>query len=232
MVSVVSSHLTAVGAAWDDGPAAGRWIAKRLAPFGPSLGHAVPLGYPSYAIVPIPLADDRDEAPGCFSTVEAALDVLDYLTQDQPVHSGVWDGWAWWYPTGSDPRTADGMGVGVAWPDGDRPTQDEIDRTLGEAREQLVAIRVEQPDVEPLELPHRRYYLWTGPLRSALAFADEAHDPPSLIWPEDRSWFVGVPIYTHEIAIAGGSPVIDAILADPRLIARRSTPEDVLRGDD
>src|SRR5947207_1081964 len=150
MVTVVSPHLTAVGAAWDDGPAAGHWIAQRLGPFGPSLGHAAPLGYPSYATVPIPLDDDQDEAPGCFSIFQSVLDVLDHLSQDQPVHSGMWDGWAWWYPTGSDPRTADGIGVGVAWPEGDRPSQDEIDRALADAREQLVGIRVEQLDVEPL----------------------------------------------------------------------------------
>jgi len=54
VVAVVSPHLVAVDAAWDDGPDAGRWIADRLGPFGPSVGHAVPLGYPAYAVVPIP----------------------------------------------------------------------------------------------------------------------------------------------------------------------------------
>ena len=27
------------------------------------------------------------------------------------------------------------------------------------------------------------------------------HSPPSLIWPTDRAWFIGIPIYTAEIAI-------------------------------
>ena len=44
MITVVCPHLVAVDAAWDDGPDAGRWIADRLGPFGPSVGHAVPLG--------------------------------------------------------------------------------------------------------------------------------------------------------------------------------------------
>ena len=124
-------------------------------------------------------------------------------------------------------------GFGIAWRDSDnRPAQEEIDRALADAREQLATERVERPDVEPLDLPNRRYYLWTGPLRSARAFRHQPHDPPSLIWPEDRSWFIGVPEYTNEIAIAGTMVVIDAIVADPRLNAHRATPDDVLDIDD
>jgi hypothetical protein len=123
------------------------------------------------------------------------------------------------------------MGVGVLWPAGDdRPAPEQLDRALADAREELAAERVERPDVEPLELPYRRYYLWTGPLGSATAFRH--HDPPSLIWPEDRSWFVGAPIYTNEIAVAGATVAVDAVVADSRLTARRATPDDVLDSDD
>jgi hypothetical protein len=232
VVTVVSPHLVAADAAWDDGPDAGGWIADRLAPFGASVGHAVPLAYPAYAVVPIPPDDDLTDR-GCLSTIEALLDVLGPFTRDQPVHSGLWEGWGWWYDTAADPRTAAGMGVLIAWPEGDdRAAQEEIDRALAEAREELVAARVERPDVEPLDLPGRRYYLWTGPLRSATAFRHQPHDPPSLIWPEDRSWFVGVPIYTNEITVASTTVVVDAVVADPRLSARRATPGDVLDIDD
>lgn len=233
MVTVVSPHLAAVDATWDDGPDAGRWIADRLGPFGPSVGHAVPLGYPAYAVVPIPLDADLQADRGCLSAVERLLDVLGPFTGDQPVHSGMWDGWSWWYDSGTDPRTAPGMGLGVFWPEGDeRPAQHEIDRVLADAREQLAAERVERPDVEPLDLPYRRYYLWTGPLRSVTAFGHQPQDLPSLIWPEDRSWFVGAPIYTNEIAVAGTTMEIDAVVADPRLNAHRATPDDVLDIDD
>ena len=230
MVTVVSPHLVAVNAAWDDGPDAGGWIADRLGPFGPSVGHAVPLGYPAYAVVPIPPDDDL-QSDG--SGIEGLLDVLGPFTGDQPVHSGMWDGWAWWYDTGADPRTAPGMDVLIAWPEGDdRRAREEITRPLADARDELATKRVERPDVEPLDLPHRRYYLWTGPLGSATAFRHRPHDPPSLIWPEDRSWFVGAPIDTNEIAVAGATVVVDAVVADPRLTARRATPDDVLGIDD
>ena len=193
----------------------------------------MPLGYPAYAVVPIPPDDDVQPGGGCLFAIEGLLDVLGPFTGDQPVHSGMWDGWGWWYETGADPRTAPGVGVSVAWPDGDqRPAQQEIDRALADAREQLATERVECPEVEPLELPHRRYYLWTGPLRSPTAFRHQPHDPPSLIWPEDRSWFVGAPIYTNEIAVAGATTVVDEVVADPRLNAHRATPDDVLDIDD
>ena len=233
MITVVCPHLVAVDAAWDDGPDAGRWIADRLGPFGPSVGHAVPLGYPEYAVVPIPADEDAEGDRGPLSVIEALLDVLGPFTGDQPVHSGIWEGWGWWYDTGADPRTAPGMGVSIGWPEGDaRPAQDVIDRALADAREHLAAERVERPDVELLDLPARRYYLWTGPLRSATAFRHQPQDPPSLIWPEDRSWFVGVPIYANEIAVAGTRVLVNAILTDQRLNAHPATPDDVLDIDD
>lgn len=233
MVTVVSPHLLAVDAAWDDGPDAGSWVADRLGRFGASVGHAVPLGYDAYAVVPVPPDDGLHADRGSLAVVEVVLDTIGPLTVQQPVHFGMWEGWGWWYDTGSDPRTAPGMAVFITWPEGDdRPPQAEIDRALGDAREELASERVERPDAEPLDLPHRRYYLWTGPLGSAMAFAHEPHSPPSLIWPEDRSWFVGAPIYTNEIAVAGTTEVVDAVVAHPRLNARRATPDDVLDGDD
>jgi hypothetical protein len=234
VVTVVSPHLAAVDAAWDDGPGAGGWIADRLGPFGASVGHAVPRGYPAYAVMPVPPDEDPAGHPdAALCAIEALLDVLGPFTGEQPVHAGMWDGWGWWYDTGADPRTNAAMGLGVVWPVGEpRPTQGEIDRMLADAREQVAAELVERPDVEPLNLPNRCYYLWTGPLRSVIAFRNQPQTPPSLIWPEDRSWFVGAPIYTNEIAIAGARVVVDAAIADPRLSVHRVTVDDDLDIDD
>jgi hypothetical protein len=235
MVTVVSPHLLAVGGAWDDNAGAGAWISDRLAPFGPSVGHAVPLGYTAYAIVPIPpgVEDDDVHRRRVPTVIEALVAVLGRFTGLQPVHFGIWDGWSWWYDTGTDARTVAARSLRPFWPEGeDRPSQDEIERERAAVSELVAAELVERPDAEPLDLPDRRYYLWTGPLRSALAFRHQPHDPPSLIWPEDRSWFVGVPIYTDEIAVAGPTALIDAVIADPRLGTRRATPSDVLEGED
>jgi hypothetical protein len=197
------------------------------------VGHAVPLGYAAYAVVPIPWDDDIDEVLAPVTALEALLDVLEPFTGDQRVFSGIWPGFGWMYEAGLDPRTAPGMGAGVYWPqDGPRPTQEEVDRALAEARESMAAERVECPETPPLELPHRDYYVWSGPLGSALAFRHQAHSPPSLVWPGDRSWFVGAPIYTNEIAVAGANDVVDAVLGDDRLKARAATPDDELDIED
>ena len=231
MVTVVSWHLLAAGAAWDEGPEAGAWIAERLGEFGPSVGHAVPSGYSAYAIVPIQWDDDDEDGRAPATALDALLDVLEPFTGDRSVHCGIWPGFGWMYEFGDDPR--ENTGVGVYWsPDEPRPTQAEIDRLRAEGIEAVAAQRVESPDAETLNLPYREYHLWTGPLRSALAFRHEAWSPPSLIWPDDRSWFVGAPIYTNEIAVAGPSDVIDAVLADPRLLARTTTLDEELDIDD
>ena len=228
MPRVVSRHLALAGAAWDDGPAAGGWIAGRLAPFGPTLGHAVPMGYAAYAVVPIP-----DEDPdGDLGVIDRLLGILAPFTRTGTTHTGMWDGWHWWYDTGEDPRTAPGMWVGVSWSiDEERPSEEEIDRRRACGRERLARDRVERPDVRPLDLPDRRYHVWTGPPSSATALRHHP-TPPSLIWPADRSWFVGVPIYTSEIAVAGTAAAIDAVLADPALDAHPAIPDHILAIDD
>ena len=91
---------------------------------------------------------------------------------------------------------------------------------------------VEFPDVTPLELPARRYYAWTGPLQSATAFREWLHSPPSLIWPTDRAWFIGIPIHTAEIAVGGSVAMIDAIISDPVIDARRVSTDYELDIDD
>jgi hypothetical protein len=186
------------------------------------------IGYPAYAIVPIQRIDEDDDED--HRVLEALLDVLEPFTGDQPTHSGMWPGFGYMYETGEDPRA--GTGVGVWWSgDGPPPTQTEIERVRAEGIEAEAARRVECPDAEPLELPWREYYLWTGPLRSALAFRHQSF-PPSLVWPEDRSWFIGAPIWTNEIAVAGTDDALAAVLNVPRLLARSATTDDHLDIDD
>jgi hypothetical protein len=158
------------------------------------------------------------------------LSRLDAVTGDQSVYTAMWDGWGWWYQTGTTPRPG---GVGVFWDEeGPEPSRDEIERARADARDEVARDMVEYPDVAPLDLPNRRYYVWTGPLLSATAFHARLHDPPSLIWPRDRSWFVGIPIYTFEIVIAGSSSMVDAVLDDSKLDARRVGSDYELEGDD
>jgi hypothetical protein len=75
-------------------------------------------------------------------------------------------------------------------------------------------------------------HLAEGRVRAAVAFRQHPHEPPSLVRPEDRSWFISAPIYTNEIAIGGTNRVTDAVLASSQLDARRASWDDVLDIDD
>jgi hypothetical protein len=227
---VRTSHLAAAGARWDDDATAGAWIGPRLGPFGPTLGHAVPHGYDAYAVVRLVPDGDEAEGPSSADVVRRVLDVLAPVTGTQPVHCGLWEGWGFLHDPGTDPRTASGMGTALLMAPGATPG--ERARAEAEAAAVLAAVRVERPAAERLELPHRAYHLWTGPLRAVLALDAAMHDLPSLVWPDDRTWFVGVPIYTRELAIGAPRAVVDALLADPTLAAREAAPSDVLDVDD
>jgi len=229
----MSDKLPQAGAAWDDDPSAGAWIEPLLAGFGTSIGENLPAGYPAHAVVPIPDVDvPVDSLPDDLAWLDTLLAVIEPFTGDQPVHCGLWEGWAELYDRGADPRIAPGMAVHVAWPDGERPSEAEQAAARRRAQERLAELRVERPAAKPLELPHRRYHLWTGPLRSVTAFRGLIAAPPSLIWPEDRSWFVSVPIYSREAAVGGPEALVDAVVAADGLGARRADPSTVLDIDD
>jgi len=228
-----SPHLVAAGAAWDDGPDAGAWIAARLGPFGASVGHAVPRGYDAYCVVPVRAhADDPTSDESTFDTLARVLDALAGHTVDQSVHCALWEGWGFLHDHGTDPRHAPGTGVALAFGGDGRPAPEEVERVRAAALEQLAGRRVERPAAAPLHLPHRAYHLWTGPLRAALALRATGDGVPSLVWPDDRSWCVGAPIYTREVAVGATAAVVDALVADSRLTARPATPDDLLDIDD
>lgn len=200
---------------WDESPEAGAWIAERLAPFGPTVGHAVPLGYEAYVV-------------GAVERFAEVIAALAPCTGEQKVHCGMWEGFGFWLDPGEELR-----GVGVYWDeDAEPPTEAELARPLADARAVVRARSPERPDVRPLALPERGYYLWTGPLDSALALEGVASDPPSLVWPDDRSWFLGAPTYSNEIAVGGSHELVEGLCADDALAARVVQPDDVLDIDD
>lgn len=217
----MNKYLSAAGAEWDSGPEAGMWIGPLLDEFGESLGHAVPPIYGEYAVIPIP--QDKDEVELYdFSVLESLVELLAVFTGDQAVHTALWEGWGYLYDHDQDPRTAARM-ITYTSGSGDLPPVPDW----------IVETRVARPNAAPLQLPHRNYYLWTGPLKSTLAIQIHGNIP-SLIWPEDRSWFIGAPIYTDELAVGADERLIQAIISTPSMAefgARRATRNDNLRID-
>ncbi|AEG45448.1 hypothetical protein [Isoptericola variabilis] len=234
----MSDALARAGATWDADPAAGAWIRPLLGEFGPTVAATVPRGYAAHAVVAI--EDDEPYDPSeAMTALDPLLDVLDGATGDQPVHCALWEGWGWLYDHGVDPRRAPGMAAfvlsdeRVAWWDVAGRLRARAARASAQARaeDRLAAQRVERPASRTLEHPHRSYHLWTGPLRAVTALRHWP-DPPSLVWPDDRSWFLSIPEYSREAVVAGTPELVDAVLRDPRLRARPAAPETVLDIDD
>ncbi|MFE5342009.1 hypothetical protein ACFQ80_17400 [Isoptericola sp. NPDC056578] len=156
------------------------------------------------------------------------------------MHVGLWEGWGFLYDHGDDPATAPGMAALYVsderprwwqWGRQARAGRDELRRAQAEAAAELAAMRVEGPAAASLDYPHRSRFLWTGPLGSALAL--RRHDAlPSVVWPEDRSWFVGIPEYTREAALGGSAELVATVLDDARLGARAAAPGTELDIDD
>ena len=73
-----------------------------------------------------------------------------------------------------------------------------------------------------LELPHRAYHVFAGPIAaartsySAIAFA---HQSANLWWPADQAWFVATEIDFAWTYVGGSRADIEAVLADSRLEA-------------
>ncbi|HUQ45942.1 MAG TPA: hypothetical protein VM033_04790 [Gemmatimonadaceae bacterium] len=86
------------------------------------------------------------------------------------------------------------------------------------------------PTLTPrLELPHRAYHVFAGPIAaahtsySAIAFH---HQSANLWWPADQAWCVATEIDFAWTYVGGPRAAIDAVLADPRLEAVETSAAD------
>ncbi|GAA1729289.1 hypothetical protein GCM10009809_26050 [Isoptericola hypogeus] len=237
----MNDALARAGARWDDDPSAGEWILPLLGDPGAAVEAHVPRGYDAYAVVPYPLDEDGAvRVRAADDRLEALLDVLAPHTGDQPVHVGLWEGWGFLYDHGGDPATAPGMAALVAsderprwWQRGRRAAavRDELRAVQSEVSAALAGMRLERPATEPLDTPYMARFLWTGPLRSATALR-QFGEPPSLVWPHDRSWFLAVPEYTREMAVGGSCELVGTVLSTPGMDARPADLSTVLDIDD
>jgi hypothetical protein len=83
------------------------------------------------------------------------------------------------------------------------------------------------PTLTPkLELPHRAYHVFAGPLaaaRTSYAAVPWSHRSANLWWPADRAWCVATEIDFGWTYVGGPRACIDALLADPRFEAAPTT---------
>lgn len=81
--------------------------------------------------------------------------------------------------------------------------------------------------VPKLELPNRAYHVFTGPLaaaRTSFAMAPWSHQSANLFWPADHAWCVATEVDLAWTFVGAPRSCIEALLTDPRLHARATTP--------
>lgn len=101
----------------------------------------------------------------------------------------------------------------VAWRD---PPPDEQTRLAREAARARLRAESERRNAETrtallqvprVELPHRTYYLMTGPVAAATQLSEPGSPSvwlhPDLFWPDDRQWFVATDVDFWSLYIGG-----------------------------
>lgn len=130
----------------------------------------------------------------------------------------VWEGWGDLHPGGGTIHFAS-RAAGARRPAG-APPEWQLD--LGGA---------------DVQLPGRRYLLYTGPLDDALRFGSWATQDwfqarsPNLFWPQDRTWCVATEIDFDSTLVAGPAHLIDEVVSSSSLEAWAIGPTDSLAHD-
>lgn len=156
-------------------------------------------------------ADPQDRPPIGSLPVEDARILVEVLTQftRTPRHCWfcLWDGYGW-------------------------PHAGPAFRRAPAARHMA---RTPPPDrVARVHTPYRDYLLYSGPVDAALALIEAApwwEQTPNLWWPADLAWCVATDIDLDSTYIGGSTPLIDSLLADPRLEVLPAHPDDSITLD-
>ena len=149
--------------------------------------------------------------------VAALCEVLDGATPGVECVMALWEGYGWIHGSPAVAvftATGDGSGGGV---------DDAV----------APAFPPEVMTGPRLRLPGRGYLLFRGPVHAAADLGWSYRDwfqpqPPNLMWPADRSWFVASEIDFDSTLVAGPRELIDEVLRDPRFDAWPVGPDDDL----
>lgn len=117
-----------------------------------------------------------------------------------------------------------------------RPIGGEVfeceDSELGSDADMTVAVSeggriTRSPYDHPMvRAPARSFMLYRGPIEGAFWIAERCgwDQIPNLWWPDDRAWCVRSDIDLASTYVAGSETLIQDLLAEPRLAARRADP--------
>jgi hypothetical protein len=88
-----------------------------------------------------------------------------------------------------------------------------------------------------LRLPQRTHLVFGGPIAEVgrigrtLPDGSRVREPPGIIWPADRAWFVASEVDLDSTFVGGSGRLMDALLADPKLESWPAQPTDRVTWD-
>lgn len=198
----VLTPASADAAAWLAGACRGRWG---------SVGALVPNDFASYARVHAPPPDGEDwwDAYRSLFDVVSNVAVRHTSTPDRTWFA-VWEGYGW------DTSTTLYAVRGTL----DRVRRRGMKAAQARAREadrrRHETVRSALSVVPRFELPHRGYYLVSGPVRAASDLrepgAPERWQRPDLVWPDDRAWFVATDVDFWSLYVGGTASFVDDLI--------------------
>jgi hypothetical protein len=189
------------------------WLRASLTTFATSVGSFLPGHFPAYARIYNPFGDVGDPI-GAVSwntlAAQAGRDLSDPAAAADFAHQGVPNAQA---RSGTTTRSVVGTLVEHLRPATRTPEQCYFALWHGYS--------IVPPGLIPkLELPHREYYVYIGPLEAALSSFDPfpfSHQFANLWWPADQAWCVATEVDFAWTYVGGPRSSIDAIVADARL---------------
>jgi len=189
----VQSAVTCAPAEWIAGECRGAWW---------TVGALVPNQYPSVLRVhaPDPSVEDWWSVYRDLFGIVASIGERHTSSADRAWFT-VWDG------HGFATRATHIACRGPLDDSNRRALEQERSRLRDEDERRNASIRAALSQVPRFELPHRTYYLLTGPVAAATRLNDPGSlsdwRRPDLFWPDDRRWFVATDVDFWSLYIGG-----------------------------
>ncbi len=80
-----------------------------------------------------------------------------------------------------------------------------------------------------VEMPHREYFIYSGPIDQALAFVGTKQQTPNLWWPDDRAWCVASEIDLPWTYVGGRSELIKQLINHRNIEAQPAAPDETIQ---
>ena len=199
------------------------WIAEHRRPFDDyAVGSLVPLVFEAYARVfhPAWAPSERKDTPLRWDAVAAwSGRTMHALAQWESLSVPVTSTDA--APPFAAPPDTDGLdphGLAVLYDVLAAHTQTHDDGYIGVWEGYGWPVETWGADSDVLDLENRRYLVRRGPLALALDLVDtfagwSRPEPPNLLWPADRAWFVASDTDLDSTYLGGSAMLVEALLA-------------------